>query len=250
MKVPFPAALAAVVLVAAAIGWGITHLVGGGSKSPASTHARQASTSKLPRGWSYIAVARTRRIVALSQPGRGATRAIMHNPTRIGGHLALLVHKTQTRWVQTYLPLRPNGVLGWIPRRSVKLLTTAWSLSVHLRRHRLLVVLAGKVVRRLPIGVGRSVTPTPTGTYFITELLKQPDPAGLYGPYAFGLSAYSGVLQHFGRGGNGQVGIHGTDEPALVGTDVSHGCIRLRNSDILWLVKRLPLGTPVKINHD
>ena len=34
------------------------------------------------------------------------------------------------------------------------------------------------------------MTPTPTGTYYITELLKQPNPNGLYGPFAFGLSGY------------------------------------------------------------
>jgi lipoprotein-anchoring transpeptidase ErfK/SrfK len=105
------------------------------------------------------------------------------------------------------------------------------------------------VIRAFKIGVGRAVTPTPTGTYFITELLKQPDPAGPYGPFAYGLSAYSGVLSHFGRGGNGQIGIHGTDEPQFVGTNVSHGCIRLRNPDILWLRQRLPLGTPVSISR-
>jgi lipoprotein-anchoring transpeptidase ErfK/SrfK len=131
----------------------------------------------------------------------------------------------------------------------VKLLMTPWSLTVRLRAHRLTVMRAGSVVRTLPIGVGRSVTPTPTGTYFITELLKQPDPAGPYGPYAFGLSAHSGELEHFGRGGDGQIGIHGTDQPQLIGTDASHGCVRLRNADIVWLTQRLPLGTPVLISH-
>jgi lipoprotein-anchoring transpeptidase ErfK/SrfK len=109
--------------------------------------------------------------------------------------------------------------------------------------------MGSRVIRAFKIGVGRAVTPTPTGTYFITELLKQPDPAGPYGPFAYGLSAYSGVLSHFGRGGNGQIGIHGTDEPQFVGTNVSHGCIRLRNPDILWLRQRLPLGTPVSISQ-
>jgi lipoprotein-anchoring transpeptidase ErfK/SrfK len=148
-----------------------------------------------------------------------------------------------------YLPVRPNGGTGWVKARAVKLRTTAYRLTIRLRSHRLLVSVGRRTVRRFRIGVGRAVTPTPTGTYFITELLRQPDPSGPYGPYAFGLSAHSGVLSHFGRGGNGQIGIHGTDEPALVGTDVSHGCIRLHNRDIIWLTKRLPLGTPVIINR-
>ncbi len=50
-------------------------------------------------------------------------------------------------------------------------------------------------------------------------------------------------------GGDGVIGIHGTDRPDLVGTDVSSGCIRLPNDVITALVEDigLPLGTPVTI---
>jgi len=57
---------------------------------------------------------------------------------------------------------------------------------------------------------------------------------------------FSDVIHHF-NGGNGVIGLHGTNEPGKVGTDVSHGCIRLRNEDITYLAQRLPLGTPVRI---
>ena len=92
----------------------------------------------------------------------------------------------------------------------------------------------------------RSVLPTPTGRYYVVELLKQPDPNGVYGPYALGTSAFSQVLYHFG-GGPGQIGIHGTDEHGSIGQSVSHGCIRLRNRDIVRLAHVLPLGTPITI---
>jgi lipoprotein-anchoring transpeptidase ErfK/SrfK len=101
--------------------------------------------------------------------------------------------------------------------------------------------------RDLDTGRGRPVQPelpTPTGTFFITELLEQSNPRGLYGPYAFGLSAYSNVLYSFG-GGPGQIGIHGTNEPSLLGTSASHGCIRVANAVIARLARLLPLGTPV-----
>ena len=91
-----------------------------------------------------------------------------------------------------------------------------------------------------------SRTPTPSGLYYIAELLRQPNPNGFYGPWAFALSAYSPVLSHFG-GGGGQVGIHGTNEPLGIGHTVSHGCIRVRNSVIERLAAILPLGTPVRI---
>jgi lipoprotein-anchoring transpeptidase ErfK/SrfK len=54
------------------------------------------------------------------------------------------------------------------------------------------------------------------------------------------------VLDEF-KGGDGVIGIHGTNEPDAIGTDVSHGCIRIRNEAILELVPVLPLGTPVHI---
>jgi lipoprotein-anchoring transpeptidase ErfK/SrfK len=88
--------------------------------------------------------------------------------------------------------------------------------------------------------------PTPIGVYYLAELLKQPDPWGAYGPYAFGLSAHSNVLYNFG-GGAGEIGIHGTNEPGALGRDVSHGCIRISNAGITKLARMLPLGTPVEI---
>jgi lipoprotein-anchoring transpeptidase ErfK/SrfK len=46
----------------------------------------------------------------------------------------------------------------------------------------------------------------------------------------------------------GYVGIHGTDRPDLLPGRVSHGCIRLRNPDILRLAKEMPIGTPVVVH--
>ena len=54
---------------------------------------------------------------------------------------------------------------------------------------------------------------------------------GFYGPYALGLSAHSPVYTSF-AGGDGQVGLHGTNQPSVLGTDVSHGCIRVANDVI------------------
>jgi lipoprotein-anchoring transpeptidase ErfK/SrfK len=45
----------------------------------------------------------------------------------------------------------------------------------------------------------------------------------------------------------GFIGIHGTDQPQLLPGRVSHGCIRLRNSDIRRLAQLMPVGTPVTI---
>jgi lipoprotein-anchoring transpeptidase ErfK/SrfK len=72
-----------------------------------------------------------------------------------------------------------------------------------------------------------------------------PDPGGIYGVYAFGTSAYSPTLTDWP--GGGIVGIHGTNQPALIPGRISHGCVRVRNRDITRLRRMMPLGTPVLI---
>ncbi len=96
------------------------------------------------------------------------------------------------------------------------------------------------------IAVGTGDTPTPYGEFYLAELLEPPDPGGVYGPFAFGLSGFSEVLDSF-AGGDGVVGIHGTDDPSALGRDVSHGCVRVLNDVIEDLAARVPLGTPVSI---
>jgi lipoprotein-anchoring transpeptidase ErfK/SrfK len=77
----------------------------------------------------------------------------------------------------------------------------------------------------------------------VRELFRVPGQS-LYGPYAFGTSAYS-ILSDWP--GGGVVGIHGTNQPALIPGRPSHGCIRLRNPDITYLANHLPIGAPVRI---
>lgn len=69
----------------------------------------------------------------------------------------------------------------------------------------------------------------------------------MYGPYAYGLSGFSNVLTEF-NGGDGVIGIHGTNDPSSIGRDVSHRCIRMSNTGITTLAAILPLGTPVEIS--
>jgi lipoprotein-anchoring transpeptidase ErfK/SrfK len=76
--------------------------------------------------------------------------------------------------------------------------------------------------------------------------LKPPTPNTVYGTYAYGLSGFSEVLETF-NGGPGQLGIHGTNDPASIGQKVSSGCVRLKNADIDKLAALLPLGVPVEI---
>ncbi|HEV7772631.1 MAG TPA: L,D-transpeptidase [Conexibacter sp.] len=223
---------------------------GGGSAASVSTRVRGAGngadsdTGVLRMGVSLVANVRGTRPFAVYRR-LGATR-----PTRRLAGPAARVYLVRERrpggWLRVLLPVRPNGASGWIRARRVELRTNPYRIDVHLRAHRLVVRRGDRTVLRTPIGVGRAATPTPRGIAYVTRLLRQPDPHGAYGPWAFGLSVYSPVLTSFG-GGPGEVGIHGTDAPAGIGRDVSHGCIRLPNAAIERLARTLPLGTPVRI---
>jgi hypothetical protein len=197
-------------------------------------------------GESIVATAVTRSVPIYRSPSAPRPFARLSNPTAVGAPLVFLVQSRRQGWEHVFLPIRPDGSTGWVKDRNVSLAWNPYSLEASLQAHKLVLKKDGRVAARFPAAVGRSVLPTPTGRYYIVELLKQPNPHGAYGPYAFGTSAFSKVLYHFG-GGPGQIGIHGTDEHGSVGHSVSHGCIRLRNRDIVRLAHLLPLGTPVTI---
>ena len=172
---------------------------------------------------------------------------VLDNPNENGAPLVFLVEQTQGAWLNVLLPIRPNGSTGWIRAADVTVAANPYSIDIALAEHRLVVHDGDVVVVDTEIGVGTASTPTPGGKYYIKELLQPSDPGGAYGPYAYGLSGFSNVLEEF-NGGDGVIGIHGTDEPEAIGTDVSHGCIRVDNDTITQMAGMLPLGTPVHIN--
>ncbi|MFW7413882.1 L,D-transpeptidase [Demequina sp. SO4-18] len=165
--------------------------------------------------------------------------------------LVFLVKEQGEGWLEVYLPVRPNGSTGWVREDQVTVASTDFSIEVSLVDFELTVMKGSSEVMTAPIGVGREERPTPGGVYFIRELLQPPDPTGVYGPYAYGLSGYSPVLDEF-NGGEAIIGVHGTNEPEMIGEYVSSGCIRLDNDTITELVMDvgLPLGTPVLISDE
>ncbi len=259
-----PGALArgvATVLAAAVAGLFVAPAVFGGPSSGGPTLAQEpavngpqafdVSAAKRPTKTKYttlIATSRGKRLRIYSARGKKAKLLGVLKRRRFGGQTLPLVmtvaDHSHDGWLKVRLPVRPNGATAWVKRSAVKTSATNWRVTVQLKRHRILVHHGRVLVASKPIGVGKALSPTPRGTYFITDLVKSTDP--FYGPYAFGLSAFSTVYTSFG-GGNGQVGIHGTNAPSGIGSDVSHGCIRVNNKTIRELSKMLPLGTPVRI---
>lgn len=160
--------------------------------------------------------------------------------------LVFLVESQAGDWLHVYLPTRPNGSMGWIPTNQVTLTQHNYRIVIELAAHRITVYKGWQVIDQEPVGVGTQETPTPGGHYYIKELLKPLDPNGAYGDYAYGLSGFSNVLSDY-QGGDGVIGIHGTNDPSTLGKDVSHGCIRMSNAGITKLAGVLPLGVPVDI---
>jgi lipoprotein-anchoring transpeptidase ErfK/SrfK len=176
----------------------------------------------------------------------GAPKLSLNGRTELGAEQTLLATSRRGDWWQVALPVRPNGNTGWVRGADIRARTISTRIEIELGRHSLALLRDGKLERRFPVAVGTKVTPTPAGRFYVTDNLSTGNPSGAYGPYALGLSGHSDVLFQFGIG-DGVLGIHGTNEPGSLGKDASHGCIRMRNADILALARHMPVGTPVTV---
>jgi lipoprotein-anchoring transpeptidase ErfK/SrfK len=196
-----------------------------------------------------VAVASVSPVPIYSAPDGKITSQLPNpDPKNYNQKQIFLVEQDKGDWLKVSLPVPPNGQSGWIRTSQVILRPNSYRLDVARSAHQLRLYKENKLVKTFPVAIGTAETPTPGGTYFIRVLIQTRNPAGDYGPYAYGLSGYSSVLTTY-NGGDGVIGIHGTNQPQVIGHDASHGCIRLRNADITNLVThyKLQLGTPVRI---
>lgn len=151
-------------------------------------------------------------------------------------------------WLHVLLPGRPNGHSGWIDKRATASTITIWRIRVETTNRRVTVYRKGHPVRTFRAVVGKPSTPTPHGEFFVEESL-QLRPGDVGAPFALALSARSEVLQEF-DGGPGQIALHGlTNVGGVLGTAVSHGCVRLGNDAMRWLATRISPGVPVTITN-
>lgn len=148
-------------------------------------------------------------------------------------------------WIQIRIPARPNGQKGWVPRTALgPLHAVTTALVIDRRRSRATLRRAGKRIWRAPVGHGAPGMPTPRGRFYIREKIRNIGGSPIYGPWAFGTSAYSSLSEW---PGGGVVGIHGTNQPSLIPGRPSHGCVRVRNRAVIRLAHLMPVGTPVRI---
>jgi lipoprotein-anchoring transpeptidase ErfK/SrfK len=151
-------------------------------------------------------------------------------------------------WLRVRLPYRPDGNTGWISTINVTLSTTPWAVYVNRAQRKAHIFFSGRLRRTYKVIVGRSHLPTPSGIFFVTEIMEER--GEVTGPYALATSAYSNVLTEF-AGGDGQVALHGREgleNEGAIGTASSHGCIRFQNAAIEYLALHLVAGTLIIIN--
>ena len=222
------------------------------TQAPAPTpaggpHYRKLSDERTLSRWAYP---NERARIRRSPSMRSKPLARMRWETEDGyPELYLALRSTKDadgrEWVMIRVPMRPNGTVGWVPRLSLdKFHAVSTFLLVDRKRLRATLYRAGHRVFSAPVGVGKSGTPTPSGNFWIRERIRNLGGGGTYGPLAFGTADYS-VLSDWP--GGGVIGIHGTNEPGLVPGRPSHGCIRMRNGDIVRLGRLMPVGTPLRI---
>ena len=145
------------------------------------------------------------------------------------------------------LPGPPTGRAGWIAAGSARVFPVVNRIVVDLSGRRLYAFRHGRLRLRTRVAVGAPGTPTPTGRFVVNERWVLDNPNGVFGVAALGISAHSNVLHNWLQ--HGPIGLHGTNEPWLIGRAVSHGCIRLRNADMRLLFRLAPAGTPVLVRR-
>jgi len=222
---------------------------GSGKAKPANT----PTATSLPAGYTLVAQAKGPQIGIYSNPSAPAPSKTLPNPWLLNNEadkqipqVFLVERQRKDGWVKVLLAERPNGSTGWVHASDVQLTPNPYHLKVALGDHKITVFQGTTSTYQGPVAIGASDTPTPPGKYYTRVLIQAPDPNTVYGPFAYGLSAHSDTLTEY-NGGDAEVGVHGNNDPSVLGKSITHGCIRMDNDQITKLSKVLPLGTPVEI---
>jgi lipoprotein-anchoring transpeptidase ErfK/SrfK len=131
-----------------------------------------------------------------------------------------------------------------------KSLSKGTHLVIKLRDRRVYVYKNRKLKVSYPVGIGKAGWETPTGNYKVMDM--QPHPVWEE-PWT-GKVILEGSNNPLGdrwigfwTDGRNSIGFHGTPAEKLVGQAVSHGCVRMRNRDVVALYEQVKLGTPITV---
>ncbi|MEX2132774.1 MAG: L,D-transpeptidase [Acidimicrobiia bacterium] len=149
-------------------------------------------------------------------------------------------------WARVMLPVRPNGSVGWVKTSDIDIFVVEGRLLVDLSEKTLTYYRGGEAVLTSTVAVGTGRNPTPTGHFFVTDNVTMANSNSPWGPHALGLSGRSDTITEY-NGGDGIIGIHGTNRPDSIGQAASLGCVRLPNDVITAIHQMVSIGTPVEI---
>ncbi len=181
-------------------------------------------------------------------PGAASTMTVPN--TYYGYPSTLPVIATKPGWLEVRLAQRPNGSTAWVQQSHVSTNVDPYLIVVNLTTMRLSLYMDGIEVLDFPAGIGAPDDPTPPGNFFVFATVPPPSPA--YGPFVLATSDHSDTIVDWENSGDALIGIHGpidAYDDALIGNTgaaISHGCIRLHNSDLSQL-SVVPPGTPLDI---
>jgi hypothetical protein len=209
-----------------------------------------AEPGTLPRGRGYV-LARVREDVLAYNRPNGRPTAWLRKRTPFDGPRTLGIRsvRDERRWLSVHSPVFANDEIGWIPnnRRALDLSRTRISLRVRLSATTIQLRRGKRVVRTVPIAIGRAGTETPVGRYQVTDKMPASRfPKGPYGCCIIALSARQPNLPEGWAGGD-RIAIHGTTQPETIGQAASNGCLRATDADLRVLMRRVPVGAPVFI---
>lgn len=243
------------VACAVAVGGGIAGAAtsGGGTQAATATGPAPQAIASRPttkEAWTARVLLPVHTRSAPKASARKTSKLGPTAPYNNGPNVLLVIGARATKangvWYRVRLNSRPNDAAGWIPAEAVRVERTPWRVTVRLGARKLELRKAGKVVGSWSVAVGTAANPTPTGSFALSEIVKQQNPRGFFGTYILTLSAHSLKLSEF-DGGDGRVALHGTNQPQLIGQAVSHGCVRLTNDVATRIARTVPAGAPVDI---
>ena len=190
-----------------------------------------------------VAQVRVASVALRAAPGSGRVLAVAQRTTEFGSRTTFAVTAIRGRWAEVISPLLANDEHGFVRRSELKLGRVRVAIDVDLSARRLRVWRGGVILRRVEIAVGAAASPTPIGRFAVTDRLTG------FNTSAYGccILALSGHQTHVPPGwtGGDRLAIHGGGG---LGSAVSTGCLHAGETDLRWLLRRVPLGTQVVIH--
>ena len=194
-----------------------------------------------------LLVARPHRILRFhARPGGRLLFKVL--PRTLYGHQVVLsVTQRRGAWAAVPTWLLPNGRRAWVrlSRHTFTRRQTTWRLQADLSERTLTATHDGAAVRTMRVAIGAPRTPTPTGTFAVTDRIRGAGYGASYGCCILALTGHQPKV----RSGSvdGRLAIHGTNAPGSIGTRSSQGCLRATDVSMRWMRRHIPVGAQLTI---